>query len=39
MTAVPVAGLPAVRYWAAWRPQREEHAQGFLSWLNAQAGT
>jgi LysR family transcriptional regulator, low CO2-responsive transcriptional regulator len=39
MTAVPVTGLPAVRYWAAWRPQREEHARGFLSWLDREAGT
>ena len=38
MAAVPVAGLPAVRYWAVWRPQREEHARGFLSWLDAEAG-
>jgi DNA-binding transcriptional LysR family regulator len=33
MTAVPVTGLPAVRYWAAWRPQREEPARGFLAFL------
>lgn len=33
MTAVPVSGLPAVRYWAAWRPQREEQASGFLAFL------
>jgi len=39
MTAIPVTGLPAVRYWAAWRPQREEHARGFLAWLDAEAAT
>jgi DNA-binding transcriptional LysR family regulator len=35
MTAIPVAGLPAVRYWAAWRPQREEQASTFLDCLRA----
>jgi DNA-binding transcriptional LysR family regulator len=33
MTAVPVTGLPAVRYWAAWRPQREQQAGSFLAFL------
>jgi len=33
MTAIPVSDLPAVGYWAAWRPQREEHAAGFLALL------
>ena len=33
MVAVPVLGLPAVRYWAAWRPQREEQARAFLDRL------
>jgi DNA-binding transcriptional LysR family regulator len=35
MVAIPVSGLPAVRYWAAWRPQRAEHAQDFLACLGA----
>jgi DNA-binding transcriptional LysR family regulator len=38
MTAVPVTGLPAVRYWAAWRPQREEQARGFLAFLAPATG-
>jgi DNA-binding transcriptional LysR family regulator len=38
MTAVPVTGLPAVRYWAAWRPQREEQARAFLAFLARAAG-
>jgi DNA-binding transcriptional LysR family regulator len=33
MVAIPVRGLPAVRYWAAWRPQRAAHASGFLACL------
>ena len=33
MIAIPVSGLPAVRYWAAWRPQREEQARAFLDCL------
>lgn len=33
MVAIPVSGLPAVRYWAAWRPQRAEHVQAFLGCL------
>jgi LysR family transcriptional regulator, low CO2-responsive transcriptional regulator len=33
LVAVPVAGLPAIRYWAAWRPQRAARAAGFLSLL------
>lgn len=33
MSAVPVRGLPAVRYWAAWRPQRAERVSGFLACL------
>jgi DNA-binding transcriptional LysR family regulator len=36
MTAIPVSGLPAVRYWAAWRAQRQDSAAGFLAHL---AGT
>lgn len=35
LAAVPVTGLPAVRYWAAWRPQREEQARAFLAFLGA----
>jgi hypothetical protein len=35
LAAVPVTGLPAVRYWAAWRPQREEQARAFLAFLAA----
>jgi DNA-binding transcriptional LysR family regulator len=38
MTAVPVTGLPAVRYWAAWRPQREDPARGFLAFLPPAGG-
>jgi DNA-binding transcriptional LysR family regulator len=33
MTAVPVTGLPPVRYWAAWRPQRPQAAAAFLACL------
>jgi DNA-binding transcriptional LysR family regulator len=33
MAAVPVRGLPAVRYWAAWRPQRAAHVSAFLACL------
>jgi LysR family transcriptional regulator, low CO2-responsive transcriptional regulator len=33
MAAVPVSGLPAVRYWAAWRPQRAERVREFLGCL------
>jgi hypothetical protein len=35
MAAVPVTGLPVIRYRAAWRPQREEQARGFLAFLAA----
>lgn len=35
MTAIPVSDLPAVCYWAAWRPQRDEHARRFLAFLAA----
>lgn len=38
MIAVPVAGLPVVRYWATWRPQREDHVRGFLAFLVAGQG-
>ncbi len=31
MTAVPIRDLPKVRYWAAWRRQRQEKAQAFLA--------
>jgi LysR family transcriptional regulator, low CO2-responsive transcriptional regulator len=37
MTAIPVSNLPAVCYWAAWRPQRDEHARRFLAFLTAGA--
>ena len=33
MAAVPIQGLPAVHYWAAWRPQREPHVADFLTIL------
>jgi LysR family transcriptional regulator, low CO2-responsive transcriptional regulator len=33
LTAVPVNGLPAVRYWATWRPQRNAHISDLLSCL------
>jgi len=33
MVAIPIAGLPAVPYWAAWRPQRAERVQAFLGCL------
>ena len=33
LTAIPVTGLPAVRYWAAWRPQRESHIADLLAAL------
>ncbi|NUT33514.1 MAG: LysR family transcriptional regulator substrate-binding protein, partial [Hamadaea sp.] len=31
LVAVPVAELPKVRYWAAWRAQREQPADVFLA--------
>lgn len=31
MTAIPVRGLPPVRYWAAWRAQREDTVAGFVA--------
>ena len=31
MTAIPVRGLPPVRYWAAWRAQREDAGAGFAA--------
>jgi LysR family transcriptional regulator, low CO2-responsive transcriptional regulator len=33
LAAVPVTGLPAVRYWAAWRPQRQPHIADLLTAL------
>ena len=33
MAAIPISGLPAVRYWAAWRPQRAERVHPFLGCL------
>jgi LysR family transcriptional regulator, low CO2-responsive transcriptional regulator len=33
LAAIPVTGLPAVRYWAAWRPQRHAHVAGLLAAL------
>lgn len=33
LAAVPVTGLPAVRYWAAWRPQRQPHIADLLTVL------
>jgi LysR family transcriptional regulator, low CO2-responsive transcriptional regulator len=33
LAAVPVTGLPAVRYWAAWRPQRQPHITDLLTVL------
>src|SRR5262249_17956919 len=35
MGAMPIRGLPAVRYWAAWRPQRDPRAAGFLTALES----
>jgi LysR family transcriptional regulator, low CO2-responsive transcriptional regulator len=35
LTAVPVAGLRAVRYWATWRPQRHAHIASILTALAA----
>jgi DNA-binding transcriptional LysR family regulator len=31
MVAIPIRDLPKVRYWAAWRRQRQERAQAFLA--------
>jgi DNA-binding transcriptional LysR family regulator len=31
LTAIPVTGLPAVRYWAAWRSQRQENIADLLT--------
>ncbi|HYZ54047.1 MAG TPA: LysR family transcriptional regulator [Streptosporangiaceae bacterium] len=33
LTAIPVTGLPAVRYWAAWRPERRANISDVLSRL------
>lgn len=33
LTAVPVTGLPAIRYWAAWRPERHDRIAGVLELL------
>lgn len=33
LTAVPVTGLPAVRYWAMWREQRHAHISDLLAHL------
>jgi LysR family transcriptional regulator, low CO2-responsive transcriptional regulator len=33
LAAVPVAGLPVVRYWAAWRPQRAARVSDLLAAL------
>lgn len=38
LAAVPVTGLPPVRYWAVWRPQREAAARVFLDCLADGAG-
>jgi DNA-binding transcriptional LysR family regulator len=35
LTAVPVTGLPHVRYWAAWRPQRDAHVADIVTALAA----
>lgn len=37
LAAVPIAGLPAVRYWAVWRPQRQALAAGLLAGLGVDA--
>jgi DNA-binding transcriptional LysR family regulator len=33
LVAVPVSGLPAVRYWAAWRPERQAQLADLLGVL------
>jgi DNA-binding transcriptional LysR family regulator len=33
LAVIPVSGLPAVRYWAAWRPQRETRISDLLAAL------
>lgn len=33
LAAIPVTGLPRVRYWAAWRPQREARINDLLAVL------
>ena len=35
LTAKPVTGLAAVRYWATWRPQRQTRIDGLLTCLTA----
>jgi LysR family transcriptional regulator, low CO2-responsive transcriptional regulator len=35
LTALPVADLPAVRYWVTWRPQRQARASGLLACLGS----
>ncbi|MEU5553848.1 MULTISPECIES: LysR family transcriptional regulator [unclassified Micromonospora] len=35
LRAVPVHGLPTIRYWAAWRPQREPVVRDLLDLLGA----
>ncbi|PZG12586.1 LysR family transcriptional regulator [Micromonospora craterilacus] len=36
LRAVPVDGLPKVRYWATWRPQRQALVQGLLDQIRHQ---
>ena len=33
LTAVPVTGLPAISYWAAWRPERHDRVTCLLDLL------
>lgn len=33
LAAIPVAGLPEIRYWAAWRPQRQARIDDLLAEL------
>lgn len=33
LTAIEITGLPAVRYWAAWRAQRQAHVSDLLARL------
>lgn len=33
LAATPITGLPAVRYWATWRPQRQAAIAGLLTTL------
>lgn len=36
LRAVPIRGLPKIRYWATWRPQRQALVRDFLDLVRQQ---